>query len=142
MTNTEQQHWDKVYNTKSEDEVSWFQPYPKTSMEFIELFQLPLTANIIDIGGGDSHFVDALLDKGYRNIYVLDISSKAIEKAQERLGTKASKVHWIVSDITEFNPPVQFDFWHDRAAFHFLTTEEKIYKYVSIAEDAIKKTVT
>ncbi len=133
------QHWNNVYNTKAEDEVSWFQPYPKTSMEFVELFSLPLHANIIDIGGGDSHFVDALLDKGYKNIYVLDISARAIEKAKERLGNKASKVHWIVSDVTEFEPPLQFDFWHDRAAFHFLTTEEKIYKYVSIAEDAIKK---
>jgi SAM-dependent methyltransferase len=133
------QHWNNVYNTKAEDEVSWFQPYPKTSMEFVELFKLPLTANIIDIGGGDSHFVDALLDKGYKNIYVLDISIKAIEKAKERLCNKASKVHWIVCNITEYEPPVQFDFWHDRAAFHFLTIEEKIYKYVSIAEDAIKK---
>ncbi len=139
MTNTEQQHWDKIYNTKGEDEVSWFQPYPKTSMEFVELFNLPLDANIIDIGGGDSHFVDTLLDKGYQNIWVLDISINAIERAKQRLDKRASKVHWIVSDITEFNPPVQFDFWHDRAAFHFLTTEEKIYKYISLAEDAIKK---
>lgn len=139
MNVSEQQHWDKVYSTKAEDEVSWFQPYPKTSMEFVELFKLPLTANIIDIGGGDSHFVDALIDKGYHNIWVLDISAKAIERAKQRLGARATKVHWIVSDITEFEPPVQFDFWHDRAAFHFLTTEDKIYKYVSIAEDAIKK---
>ena len=139
MNISEQQHWDKVYSTKAEDEVSWFQHYPKTSMEFVELFNLPLDANIIDIGGGDSHFVDALLDKGYKNIYVLDISVNAIERAKKRLGNKASKVHWILSDITQFEPPVQFDFWHDRAAFHFLTMEEKIYKYVSIAEDAIKK---
>ena len=137
MNNPEQKHWDKVYSLKAEDEVSWFQPYPKTSMEFVELFSLPLDANIIDIGGGDSHFVDALLDKGYKNIWVLDISSKAIEKAKQRLGERASKVHWIVSDITEFKPLVQFDFWHDRAAFHFLTSEEAINKYVAIAEEAI-----
>jgi 2-polyprenyl-3-methyl-5-hydroxy-6-metoxy-1,4-benzoquinol methylase len=136
---THKQHWDKIYNTKAEDEVSWFQPYPKTSMEFVELFNLPLSANIIDIGGGDSHFVDALLDKGYKNVYVLDISANAIERAKQRLGKRASKVNWIISDVTEFIPPVQFDFWHDRAAFHFLTTETTIYKYVSIAEDAIKK---
>ena len=139
MNISEQQHWDKVYSTKAEEKVSWFQPYPKISMEFVELFKLPLDANIIDIGGGDSHFVDALLDKSYKNIYVLDISVNAIEIAKKRLGNKASKVHWILSDVTQFEPPVQFDFWHDRAAFHFLTTEEKIYKYVSIAEDAIKK---
>ncbi len=132
-------HWEKIYSTKEENEVSWFQPYPKRSMEFVELFNLPLNANIIDIGGGDSHFVDALLEKGYKNIYVLDISAKALEKAKKRLGQKASKVNWIVSDITEFKPEVQFDFWHDRAAFHFLTNSNKIYKYVSIAEDAVKQ---
>ena len=137
--NSERHHWNKVYTTKTENEVSWFQPYPKTSMAFIELLNLPLHANIIDIGGGDSHLVDALLDKGYQNIYVLDISLVAIEKTQQRLGTKASKVRWIISDVTEFVPPVQFDLWHDRAAFHFLTSEEKIYKYASIAEDSIKK---
>ena len=139
MNNSYKQHWENVFITKAEDEVSWFQLYPKTSMEFVELFNLPLNANIIDIGGGDSHFADALLDKGYKNIYVLDISANAIERAKQRLGERALQVHWIVSDATEFEPPVQFDFWHDRAAFHFLTTEDKIYKYVSIAEDAIKK---
>jgi SAM-dependent methyltransferase len=135
----EKSYWDNIYSSKAEDEVSWFQPYPETSMEFVELFKLPSNANIIDIGGGDSHFVDALLDKGYQNISVLDISANAIERAKRRLGERASKVQWIVSDVTEFEPPVQFDFWHDRAAFHFLTSEDKIYKYVSIAEDAIKK---
>jgi SAM-dependent methyltransferase len=139
MTNSYKQHWESIFTTKAEDEVSWFQPYPKTSMEFVDLFNLPLDANIIDIGGGDSHFVDALLDKGFQSIYVLDISSNAIERAKQRLGERASKVHWIISDITEFERPVQFDFWHDRAAFHFLTTEDKIYKYISIAEDAIKR---
>jgi SAM-dependent methyltransferase len=132
-------HWDKVYETKAENEVSWFQSYPKTSMMFVELFDLPLDANIIDVGGGDSHFADALLNKGYQNIYVLDISAKAIEKAKQRLRERASKINWIVSDITEFEPPVQFDLWHDRAAFHFLTAEHNIRKYVSIAENAIKK---
>lgn len=139
MNISEQQHWDKVYSTKAEAEVSWFEPYPKTSMEFVELFNLPFDANIIDIGGGDSHFVDALLDKGYNNIYVLDISAYAIERAKQRLGESASRVHWIIAEITEFEPPVQFHFWHDRAAFHFLTTEDKVYRYVSLAEDAIKK---
>lgn len=138
-TINDQEHWNKIYRTKNEDEVSWFQPYPKTSMEFVELFHLPLNANIIDIGGGDSHFVDALLDKGYKNIWVLDISAAAIEKAKRRLGESASQVQWLVSDVTEFKPAIQFDFWHDRAAFHFLTSDDKIYRYVSIAEEAVKK---
>ena len=130
-------HWENVFATKAETEVSWFQTYPKTSVEFLELFNLPLNANIIDVGGGDSHFVDALLKKGYINLYVLDISANAIERAKARLGNNANKVNWIVSDITEFEPTVKFDFWHDRAAFHFLTDDEKIYKYVAIAENAI-----
>lgn len=134
-----QQHWDKIYNNKSAGEVSWFQRYPKTSMDLLALFDLPLTANIIDVGGGDSYFVDALLQKGYQNIWVLDISAGAINKAKQRLGDNAAKINWIVCDVTEFVAPVQFDLWHDRAAFHFLTSPEKIYAYVSIAENAVKK---
>ncbi|MHB8261328.1 MAG: class I SAM-dependent methyltransferase [Bacteroidia bacterium] len=131
------EHWENVFATKAETEVSWFQTYPKTSVEFLELFKLPLDANIIDVGGGDSHFVDALLDKGYKNIYVLDISTNAVGRAKKRLGDKAAQVHWIVSDITEFEPKVKFDFWHDRAAFHFLTSEDKVNRYVAIAEKSI-----
>ena len=136
---SDKSHWDKVYDARAENELSWFQPYPKTSIEFVELFDVPVNANVIDIGGGDSHFVDAILDKGYRNIHVLDISENAIKRAKERLGERASKVHWIISDIIDFKPELKFDLWHDRAAFHFLTSEDKIYKYVSIAEDSIKR---
>lgn len=133
------QHWENVFATKQETEVSWFQQYPKTSVAFLELFNLPLDANIIDVGGGDSHFVDAQIEKGYKNIFLLDISANAIERTKKRLGEKAKHVTFIVSDITDFKPEVKFDFWHDRAAFHFLTDDEKIYKYVSIAEEAINK---
>ncbi len=136
---TTKEHWEKVFATKAENEVSWFQPYPKTSVEFFELFNLPLDANIIDIGGGDSHLVDVFIEKGYRNIYVLDISENALNRAKKRLGDKANLVHWIVSDVTAFKPAVKFDFWHDRAAFHFLTSEQKIEKYVAIAENYINK---
>lgn len=132
------QHWETVFTSKAPNEVSWFQEYPKTSIEFLELFNLPLTANIIDVGSGDSKLVDALLYKGYKNIWVLDISATAIQKAKQRLGDKANLVNWIVSDITEFEPPVQFDFWHDRAAFHFLTSDDAINKYVAIAEAGIR----
>lgn len=131
-------HWEKVFATKAETDVSWFQAYPKTSIAFLELFKLPLNANIIDVGGGDSHFADALVDKGYHNIFVLDISANAIDRAKKRLGDKAEKVNWIISNITDFEPKVKFDFWHDRAAFHFLTSEDKVSKYVSIAEKSIK----
>jgi SAM-dependent methyltransferase len=133
------EHWENVFSTKSPNEVSWFQEYPTTSMAFLELFSLPLDANIIDIGGGDSHLVDALLEKGYKNIWVLDISAAALDRAKLRLGNKAHFVNWIVTDITKFKPSVKFDFWHDRAAFYFLTNEDSISKYVAIAENSINK---
>jgi ubiquinone/menaquinone biosynthesis C-methylase UbiE len=136
--NVRKEHWENVFANKQETEVSWFQPYPKTSIEFVKLFDLPLDANIIDIGGGDSHFVDALLEEGYKNIWDLDISENALSRAKKRLGDNANKVNWVVSDIIDFIPPVEFDFWHDRAAFHFLTTEENMNKYVAIAERGIK----
>jgi len=136
--NVRKEHWENVFANKQETEASWFQPYPKTSIEFVKLFDLPLDANIIDIGGGDSHFVDALLEEGYKNIWVLDISENALSRAKKRLGDNANKVNWVVSDIIDFIPPVEFDFWHDRAAFHFLTTEENMNKYVAIAERGIK----
>ena len=132
------EHWDKVFSTKTESKVSWFQPYPRTSIKFLKLFNMSLDANIIDIGSGDSHFIDALIELGYKNIYCLDISSQALERLKQKLGSNSGKVHYIVSDVVDFKPLVKFDFWHDRAAFHFLTTEEHINKYVSIAEEGIK----
>ena len=131
-------HWENVFATKNPNEVSWTQKYPKTSMEYLENVNLSKTANIIDIGGGDSKFVDALLEKGYQNIWVLDISEFALERAKKRLGDKADLIHWIVSDITEFKPIVKFDFWHDRAVFHFLTDENDIKKYQDLVAKAVK----
>lgn len=139
MTSSSKAHWENIFSTKAENEVGWFQPYPKTSVAFLDLFDLPLTATIIDVGAGDSHFVDILLDRGYRNIWVLDISAHAIERMQKRLGARAKNIHWVVSDIVDFQPGQTFDFWHDRAAFHFLTTEENIDRYVALAASAIRK---
>jgi len=136
MENTKS-HWENVFATKNPNEVSWTQEYPKTAMNHIESLELSKTANIIDIGGGDSNLVDALLDNGYENIWVLDISEFALERAKKRLGEKANKVHWIVSDITEFSTDIKFDFWHDRAVFHFLTQQENIDKYVALINNAI-----
>ncbi|CAN1555895.1 AdoMet_MTases domain containing protein [Flavobacteriaceae bacterium] len=130
-------HWENVFTTKKPNEVSWTQEYPTTSMNYLESLNLSKTANIIDVGGGDSNLVDALLEKGYTNIWVLDISESALERAKKRLGDKAHLVHWIVSDITQFNPEVTFDFWHDRAVFHFLTVDESINKYVAIVGNTV-----
>jgi 2-polyprenyl-3-methyl-5-hydroxy-6-metoxy-1,4-benzoquinol methylase len=131
------QHWENVFSTKSPNEVSWTQDYPTTSMNYLENLNLSKTANIIDVGGGDSNLIDALLEKGYQNIWVLDISEAALEKAKKRLGEKANKVHWIVSDITEFNTAIKFNFWHDRAVFHFLTDAISIEKYVTLVGKSI-----
>ncbi len=130
-------HWENVFATKSPNEVSWTQKYPKTAMNYLEGLKLSKTANIIDIGGGDSNLVDALLENGYENIWVLDISEFALQKAKKRLGEKADKVRWIVSDITEFSTDIKFDFWHDRAVFHFLTEQESMDKYIAIVTNAI-----
>lgn len=130
-------HWENIYENKPLDTVSWFQPIPETSLEFIRNLYLDKEVAIIDIGGGDSFLVDHLLEEGYTNITVLDISEKAIERAKERLGNSAVKVKWIVSDITQFVSTEKYDVWHDRAAFHFLTDEKDISKYLEIAEKSI-----
>ena len=131
-------HWEKVYETKSPSQVSWSQEYPKMSFEIIQSFELSKTARIIDVGAGDSKLVDCLLDAGYEDLTVLDISEKALLRAQNRLGDKASKVNWVVSDITTFKPEKPFDVWHDRAAFHFLTEAEHISQYVALASSCVK----
>ncbi|AZB00259.1 class I SAM-dependent methyltransferase [Chryseobacterium joostei] len=130
-------HWENVYETKNAEQVSWTQKKPQTSLELIRSFGLGKEAKIIDIGGGDSNLVDYLLEEGYENITVLDISAKALEKAKERLGSSANKIKWIATDITAFEPTETYDIWHDRAAFHFLITREQVSKYISIAEKNI-----
>jgi hypothetical protein len=130
-------HWEKVYETKNPDQVSWTQEIPKTSLDFINSFKVDKSAKIIDIGGGDSKLVDCLLDEGFENITVLDISAKALEKAQKRLGEKAKTVTWIVSDISEFKPDTTYKVWHDRATFHFLTTNDQIERYKQLVNSSV-----
>ena len=135
---TKQSHWDQVYTTKALEQSSWYQPRPSISLGFIQELSVAKDAAIIDVGGGDSLFVDHLLDLGYQNISVLDISPKALERAQNRLGERAKAVKWILADAANLEPSEQYDFWHDRAAFHFLTTEPDIQHYVQTAAQAIK----
>ncbi len=125
-------HWENVYETKSPDQVSWTQKKPQTSLDIINSFGMKKNASIIDVGGGDSNLVDYLLEEGYENITVLDISEKALERAKQRLGAKAGKVKWIVTDVTAFEPPESYDIWHDRAAFHFLTSSDQVSNYLRI----------
>lgn len=131
------QHWEKIYTSKTLQEVSWFQPVPTTSLDFFRKLDIPKHARIIDVGGGDSYLADHLLDMGYTDITVLDISEAALERAKFRLGRGADVVKWIVSDINDFEPQETYDFWHDRATFHFLTEEEDIRRYVEVVNHAL-----
>lgn len=131
-------HWENIYQTKQLKDVSWYQPVPQTSLDFLRQFNLPKTAKIIDVGGGDSLLVDYLLELGYSDISVLDISENALEKAKERLGEKAHLINWIVADVSSFEPKEQYDFWHDRAVFHFLTEEQDIENYLHVLAKGIK----
>ncbi len=132
-------HWENIYQTKQLNEVSWYQSTPKTSLDFIKQFNVPTSAKIIDIGGGDSFFVDKLLEQNYQNITVLDISQSAIDRAKKRLGDKADKVNWIVADASKFEPTEKYDFWHDRAAFHFLTDDNDVSNYIETAQKNISE---
>jgi trans-aconitate methyltransferase len=136
-----QQHWENIYKTKQPHEVSWTQSIPTTSLEFIHNFYPAKNSSIIDVGGGDSRLVDHLLDEGFTNVTVLDISQEAIIRAQNRLGDKKKLVTWIVSDVLEYKPNQPYDIWHDRAAFHFQTEETAINKYIDLINKAVAKYV-
>ncbi len=137
--NATKPHWEEIYQTKDTvREVSWYQDTPKTSVNLILSTRVDKNASIIDIGGGDSRLVDTLVELGFKNICVLDISAKALQKAKTRLGEKGRSVTYIETDILEFDTESRFAIWHDRAAFHFLTKEEDIVRYVTTAGRFIK----
>jgi len=133
----EKRHWDTIYQTKKFTEVSWYQPKPEVSLDYIAELNLKKNVPIIDVGGGDSFLVDFLLAEGYTEITVLDISEKALERAKARLGKQAEKVTWLVADVANFKPTAKYELWHDRAAFHFLTHEEEISNYLDTMKNAI-----
>ncbi|SFR93355.1 Nodulation protein S (NodS) [Dyella sp. OK004] len=126
---TRKQHWEHAYETKASDAVSWYQRRPDVSLSMIRDAGLPLEAPLIDVGGGASTLIDALLDEGRDDLSVLDISSAALSTAQERLGSLASRVDWIVADVLGFAPSKRYALWHDRAVFHFLVDahDRKLY---------------
>lgn len=130
-------HWQNVYATKGEAEVSWFQNSPTISLEMIRAANPDRNAAIIDIGGGESRLVDALLQDGYRDVAVLDLSTNALDVVKRRIGTAASTVDWIVADVTIWQPAKTYDVWHDRAAFHFLTDPWDRAAYVERLRSAI-----
>lgn len=126
-----QSHWQQVYTTKHENEVSWFQERADISLAMIAAAGATRASAIIDVGGGESHLVDALLQDGYRALTVLDISAAALQIDQQRLGSASARVDWIVADVTTWQPQRRYDIWHDRAAFHFLTEPADRAAYIA-----------
>jgi 2-polyprenyl-3-methyl-5-hydroxy-6-metoxy-1,4-benzoquinol methylase len=131
-------HWERVYTTKGEREVSWFQENPVPSLELIGLAGLPTDAAVIDIGGGASRLVDALAERKIGKITVLDLSAVALDAARERLGEKGADVKWVVADVTTWEPSQTYDLWHDRAALHFLTDASDRSAYVGNLKKAVR----
>jgi SAM-dependent methyltransferase len=124
-------HWEHIYGTRPPDRVSWFAPHLRTSLAYIKQTGLPATAQVVDVGGGESTLVDDLLDAGYRNLSVLDISGNALEVCRDRLGARAGAVQWLEADVLQFRFPRQsVDIWHDRAVFHFLNDAAQRRQYV------------
>jgi ubiquinone/menaquinone biosynthesis C-methylase UbiE len=132
------QHWEEVYQTKVFEAVSWFQPVPETSIRFFEEMNLPKSAQIIDVGAGESYFVDYLLANGYKNITLVDISEASLARTRKRLGTAGRGIKYTVADIGDFVPQESYDFWHDRATFHFLTNSRNISHYVDTLKRFLK----
>jgi ubiquinone/menaquinone biosynthesis C-methylase UbiE len=138
QSESRQAHWQNVYTKKGENEVSWFQENPAPSLELIAQIGATPASAIIDIGGGASRLVDNLIDRGFEDVTVLDLSEAALDAAKERLGSRAAQVHWIVADATVWEPPKSYDIWHDRAALHFLTEDRDRAAYVARLERALK----
>ena len=123
------EHWQQVFTSKGERDVSWFEALPATSLQMMESAGLGPDTCVIDVGGGDSRLVDALASRGLDCVAVLDVSSASLQRAKARLGELAGAFTWIESDVTAAWSLEPMDIWHDRAVFHFLTTAEEREQY-------------
>lgn len=130
-------HWDNIYSAKTPNQLGWYQAHPEISLRLIADSGVGKGAALIDIGGGTSLLVDKLVEAGYANVTVLDISAAAIAAAQARLGWRAGEVRWLAQDVTTFAPPEKYALWHDRAVFHFLTEAADRQAYLSTAQAAL-----
>lgn len=132
-------HWERLYTTKAPESVSWFQEHADRSLALIRATGVGTDASIVDVGGGASTLVDDLLERGFRNLTVLDLSGAALATARRRLGERASSVHWTEADVTKVKLPAHaYDIWHDRAVFHFLTAPDDRAAYVRAVVRAVK----
>jgi SAM-dependent methyltransferase len=133
-----QAHWENVYATKAEHTVSWFQESPDISLDLVRATEVGMSASIIDVGGGASRLIDALVDKGFKALTVLDLSEKALAASKARLGARSTHVQWVVADITTWEPSQTYDVWHDRAALHFLTDPKDRAAYAQTISKAVR----
>ena len=136
MNNNLKNHWENIYEKKNEDEVSWFQQIPNSSIKLIKSTGI-VNPKIIDVGSGRSKLLKSLIDSGYNDLTYLDISEAALKKSKEFLGDQSNKVKWIAEDILNFKTEEKFDVWHDRAVFHFLTEQNLIDKYAELVSKNI-----
>ena len=137
MMTDEQKHWDGVYEERAEDELTWFEATPEVSLDLVRTYLKPGNA-FIDIGGGASRLVDALLEAGLGPLTVLDLSGASLTVSKQRLGPQSDHVTWIEADITTWNPDRDYAVWHDRAVFHFLTGAEDRAGYARALSDALR----
>jgi len=138
MDETRQQHWNAIYKSRDEWDVSWFEAFPAISLEMIEAIGLKPDTCIVDVGGGESRLIDALLRAGLNCLAVLDVSREALEHARARIGTAARIVTWIESDVTGAWSLKPMDIWHDRAVFHFLVEAEDRLRYLTHLRQTLK----
>jgi SAM-dependent methyltransferase len=131
---SQRNHWESVYTSKPDTDVSWTQTIPEPSLSLIR--DVCPTGSVVDVGGGNSRLAGQLIDLGYR-VTVLDIAKAALERARNLLGERASQVRWIQSDITQQTPFGTFDVWHDRAVFHFLTSQADRRAYLSLLTETV-----
>ncbi|WNM63619.1 class I SAM-dependent methyltransferase [Candidatus Nitrospira neomarina] len=137
MNQERKTHWEDVYQATAAEELGWYQAHPTMSLNLIESTGVQKTDSLIDVGGGDSTLVDHLLDHGFMDVTVLDISPTALERAKARLGDRADLVTWIETDITDFRSSKTYYVWHDRAVFHFLTEAEDRGKYCETMNQSV-----
>ncbi|NYS25933.1 class I SAM-dependent methyltransferase [Rhodobacteraceae bacterium 2376] len=129
-------HWDSVYAARDEQALTWHQDVPRPSLDLITARITPGDP-VIDVGGGTSRLVDALLDRGFGPVTVLDLSAKALARSRARLGARADAVAWIAADVTRWRPKRRHALWHDRAVFHFLTDDADRAAYLNRLDTAL-----
>jgi hypothetical protein len=128
-------HWDAAY-LSGENTQSWYENYPGMSIRMLESAEVTLADSVIDVGGGASPLAEALLDRGFQDLTVLDISASGLQVARARLGHRSEQIHWLSSDILSWQPQRQYGVWHDRAVFHFLTVDGDRAQYIHILDIA------